>query len=48
MQTRTLLAIGLLILGILVLSGCAQAPIALRDMGSFHVGGHPRQLAPDQ
>src|SRR5258706_11441155 len=23
----------------LVISGCSQAPIALRDMGSFHVGG---------
>lgn len=22
-----------------VLGGCAQAPIALKDMGSFHVGG---------
>ena len=21
------------------LAGCAQAPIALKDMGSFHVGG---------
>jgi len=22
-----------------VLAGCAQAPIALQDMGSFHIGG---------
>jgi hypothetical protein len=35
-------------LAMLFLAGCAQAPIALRDMGSFHVGEHPRQLAPDQ
>ena len=26
-------------LAVLILAGCAQAPIALRDMGSFHVGG---------
>src|SRR5437867_1283970 len=45
MQTRTLPAIGFLILGILVLAGCAQAPIALRDMGSFHVGGRDVEIS---
>src|SRR3989440_116351 len=45
MQTRPLPAIGLLILGILVLAGCARAPIALRDMGSFHVGGRDVEIS---
>ena len=45
MQTRTLLAISPLLLGILVLAGCAQAPIALRDMGSFHVGGRDVEIS---
>src|SRR5882762_297665 len=45
MQTRTLLAIDLLVLGILVLAGCAQVPIALRDMGSFHVGGRDVEIS---
>jgi pimeloyl-ACP methyl ester carboxylesterase len=26
-------------LSVLILCGCAQSPIALRDMGSFHIGG---------
>jgi len=29
----------LLVAAAAALAGCAQAPIALKDMGSFHVGG---------
>jgi len=45
MQTRTLLAIGLLVPLAAIISGCAQAPIALRDMGSFHVGGRDVEIS---
>ena len=30
---------------VLVIVGCAQAPIALRDMGSFHVGGRDVEVS---
>ena len=29
----------LAVFALALLAGCAQSPIALRDMGSFHVGG---------
>ncbi len=29
---------------VLIVAGCAQAPIALRDMGSFHVGGRDAEM----
>src|SRR2546422_2303475 len=45
MQTRTLLAIGLLVPLAAIISGCAQAPISLRDMGSFHVGGRDVEIS---
>src|SRR3979490_2482747 len=32
-------------LAMLFLAGCAQAPIALRDMGSFHVGGRDVEIS---
>ncbi|HXL75323.1 MAG TPA: esterase [Burkholderiales bacterium] len=32
-------------LAVLILAGCAQAPIALRDMGSFHVGGRDVEIS---
>jgi pimeloyl-ACP methyl ester carboxylesterase len=32
-------------LAMLFLAGCAQAPITLRDMGSFHIGGRDVELS---
>ena len=32
-------------LAMLFIAGCAQAPIALRDMGSFHVGGRDVEIS---
>ena len=32
-------------LAMLFLAGCAQTPIALRDMGSFHVGGRDVEIS---
>src|SRR2546425_4425639 len=45
MQTRTLLAIGFLVPLAAIISGCAPAPIALRGMGSFHVGGRDVEIS---
>src|SRR5207245_9057159 len=38
---RTILVIGTVAL----IAACAQAPIALRDMGSFHVGGRDVEIS---
>jgi len=35
----------ILSLAVWIVSGCAQAPIALRDMGSFHVGGRDVEIS---
>jgi len=35
----------ILSLAVWIVSGCAQAPIALRDVGSFHVGGRDVEIS---
>ena len=34
-----------LVLGVVFLAGCAQPPIALREMGSFHIGGREVEIS---
>jgi len=33
------------VLGLVLLAGCSQEQIGLRDMGSFHIGGREVELS---